>query len=123
MDRLLEKRKLALLSERKLEILKKLNGRRMTLSELSKELEISKSSVKGHLNKLVDAELIRRLNEGRKWIYYKLTDKGRKALYEESRKSILMLILSILSILIGISMAKISAPDLRLLKEVKIKIN
>jgi DNA-binding MarR family transcriptional regulator len=45
-------------------------------SELSKELNLATSTVVEHLNKLEEADLIKREETGHKWIYYSLTDKG-----------------------------------------------
>ncbi len=93
----------ALASETRIEILKKLDERRMTLTELSKELNMSKTAVKEHLDKLVQAGLIRKVDEGRKWMYYELTGKGKRILHPESRAKIILLISSaIASVLSGL---------------------
>jgi len=93
----------ALASETRIEILKKLDERRMTLTELSKELNMSKTAVKEHLDKLVQAGLIRKVDEGRKWMYYELTGKGKRILHPESRTKIILLISSaIASVLAGL---------------------
>jgi DNA-binding transcriptional ArsR family regulator len=67
----------ALSSESRVSILKNLNNRRMTLSELSKRLELENSTIKEHCNLLVRADLIKQIDEGRKWKYYELTNKGK----------------------------------------------
>jgi len=93
----------ALASETRIEILKKLDERRMTLTELSKELNMSKTAVKEHLDKLVQAGLIIKVDEGRKWMYYELTEKGKRILHPESRTKIILLISSaIASVLAGL---------------------
>lgn len=66
----------ALAADTRLDILKSLGRRRKTPSELSKELNLATSTVVEHLNKLEEADLIRREETGHKWIYYNLTDKG-----------------------------------------------
>lgn len=92
----------ALASETRIKILKKLDERRMTLAELSKSLNISKTTVKEHLDKLIDAGLIRRADESRKWVYYELTEKGKKILHPDSiTKIILLLSTAIASMLVG----------------------
>jgi DNA-binding transcriptional ArsR family regulator len=58
-------------------ILKSLNERRRTLSELSQKLSLGNSTIKEHCDILVDAELIQQIDEGRKWKYYELTQKGK----------------------------------------------
>lgn len=93
-----------LASETRLEILKKLDERRMTLTELAKSLDLSKTAVKEHLDKLVNAGLVRRVDEGRKWIYYELTSNGKTLMHpEEARiKLIISLIVAISFSAIGI---------------------
>jgi hypothetical protein len=56
--------------------LKSLGKRRKTPSELSKELNLATSTVVEHLDRLEEADLIRREETGHKWIYYNLTEKG-----------------------------------------------
>src|SRR5438445_14766 len=46
-------------------------------------LALSKPTLLEHLEKLQNAGLVKRMDEGRKWIYYELTDKGRKILHPE----------------------------------------
>ena len=93
----------ALASETRIEILKKLDEKRMTLTELSEVLDISKASVKEHLDRLVEAGLIERIDEGRKWVYYELTDKGRRILHPERATKIFLLLASAtLSITAGV---------------------
>ncbi len=91
-------------SETRIEILKKLDERRMTLSELSKALNLSKTTVKEHLNKLLEAGLVKRVDEGRKWIYYELTPEGKKLLQPErvSVKLILSVMAAATSMVLGI---------------------
>lgn len=68
----------ALAVDSRVNILKALRERRKTLTELSEELKLSVSSTKEHLEKLVDAGLIVRMDEGHKWKYYELTKKGEQ---------------------------------------------
>jgi len=68
----------ALSAESRVTILKSLGERRMTLSELSRRLDLEASTVKEHCTVLSDAELIKMIDEGRKWKYYELTQKGRQ---------------------------------------------
>ena len=70
----------ALSSESRVSILKNLKKRRHTLSELSKNLSLGNSTVKEHCDVLRRAELIEQFDEGRKWKYYALTEKGRQVI-------------------------------------------
>ncbi|MBR9690452.1 winged helix-turn-helix transcriptional regulator, partial [Candidatus Woesearchaeota archaeon] len=67
----------ALSVDNRVNILKILTQRNHTLSELASDLDMSNSAVKEHLDVLVKAGLIKQLDEGRKWKYYKLTFKGK----------------------------------------------
>lgn len=68
----------ALSSDSRVGILKSLGERRRTLSELSQKLDLGNSTVKEHCDILIDAELIKLVDEGRKWKYYQLTQKGKQ---------------------------------------------
>src|SRR2546425_12312328 len=73
----------ALASDVRVEVLKRLDARRETVTDLSNLLALSKPTLLEHLEKLQNAGLVKRIDEGRKWIYYELTDKGRKILHPE----------------------------------------
>ena len=60
------------------EILKALLERNKTLSELSRELNLTKPSVYYHLKRLSAEGLVRRLKNENKFVYYALTEKGRE---------------------------------------------
>ncbi len=68
----------ALSADSRVSILKSLGERRRTLSELSTKLSLGNSTIKEHCDILIDAELIRLVDEGRKWKYYELTPKGKQ---------------------------------------------
>jgi len=91
----------ALVSETRIVILKKLDKRAMTVSELARELGLAKSAVHEHLAKLVDAGLVEKRDAGRKWVYYHLTPKARGLLHPEERHRILVLLSSALLALLG----------------------
>ncbi|MBT4870405.1 MAG: winged helix-turn-helix transcriptional regulator [Candidatus Diapherotrites archaeon] len=92
----------ALSAQSRVSILKKLNERRMTLSELSKRIGLKGSTIKEHCNILLNAELITKIDEGRKWKYYELTGKGKQivapSFIEEAR---VLVTLCIGAIIIG----------------------
>jgi len=73
----------ALASDVRVEILKRLDARRETVTDLSNLLTLSKPTLLEHLEKLQSAGLVKRIDEGRKWIYYELSVKGRKILHPE----------------------------------------
>ncbi|HLE45608.1 MAG TPA: winged helix-turn-helix domain-containing protein, partial [Thermoplasmata archaeon] len=57
----------ALASEVRVEIMKRLDARRATVTDLSSLLDLSKPTLLEHLEKLQAAGLVKRLDEGRKW--------------------------------------------------------
>lgn len=88
----------ALSSDTRTEILKYLGQRRMTLSEISERLGMSLSSVKEHLDNLVSSGLIEKMDEGRKWKYYKLTGKGRNIVSPVDMRVSIVLVISAVAI-------------------------
>ncbi len=78
---------MALASESRIKLLKKLEERRMTVTELAKELGMSKPAILRHMNKLIEAGLVKKLEDKRKWVYYTLTFKGKNILHPEKVKN------------------------------------
>src|SRR5437867_9732057 len=91
----------ALASDVRVEVLKRLDARRETVTDLSNLLGLSKPTLLEHLEKLQSAGLVKRVDEGRKWIYYELTDKGRKILHPERVAITLVLGLTVALAAIG----------------------
>jgi DNA-binding transcriptional ArsR family regulator len=67
----------ALAADTRVDMLKKLAERKLTLTDLSNEMGMSPSTIKEHLDRLVEAGLIEPDDRGMKWKYYRLTSKGR----------------------------------------------
>jgi DNA-binding transcriptional ArsR family regulator len=70
----------ALSSDVRVAILKALDSRPMTMSELADRLGLARSTIHGHLSVLADADLVHHEN-ARKWRDYTLTEKGRRILH------------------------------------------
>ncbi len=92
-----------LASETRIGILKKLDKTRMTVTDLSKALDMSKATLFEHLEKLMKAGLIKKIKDQRKWVYYKLSWKGKKILHPERMKIAIVLSLFIISFIILVS--------------------
>lgn len=92
----------ALASDVRVEILKRLDVRRETVTDLSSLLSLSKPTLLEHLEKLQAAGLVKRIDEGRKWIYYELSDKGRKILHPEKVAITLALASAVVLAVIGV---------------------
>lgn len=82
----------ALASETRTGIIKLLQQRNYTLTEISKKLSLAAPTIKQHLAVLQGAELIQELDEGRKWKYYSLTRKGKNIFSPESSASIMIVL-------------------------------
>lgn len=81
-----------LASETRLGILKLLDKRRMTVSELARALELNKSTVHEHLAKLVEGGLlVRDESPEREWVYYDLTKTARYVLQPASARFVLLM--------------------------------
>lgn len=76
----------ALASETRVLILKELDKKRSTASEIAKALGISAQSASEHLENMRVAGLVDRVESGRKWVYFQLTEKGKAVLHPENKK-------------------------------------
>ncbi|MBP2144772.1 DNA-binding transcriptional ArsR family regulator [Methanofollis sp. W23] len=84
-----------LASEQRVQIMKHLDEKRMTLTELSQEMQCAKSTVHHHVEKLMASGLITDIDEGHRWIYLELTLKGRMILHPSEKTRIVLLLTSI----------------------------
>lgn len=91
----------ALASETRTSIIKHLQQRNHTLSELSKKTNLSAPTIKQHLEILEKAGLIQQMDNGRKWKYYCLTKKGEKITSSEEPKNILIVLAANFIVLAG----------------------
>ncbi|MDD5162986.1 MAG: winged helix-turn-helix domain-containing protein [Candidatus ainarchaeum sp.] len=82
----------ALASETRTGLIKLLQQRNHTLSELAQKTSLAAPTIKQHLEILEKAGLVEQADEGRKWKYYSLTKKGKKILCGEEPKSILIVL-------------------------------
>src|SRR5881296_1383681 len=71
------------------------------VTDVSNLMTLSKPTLLEHLEKLQSAGLVKRVDEGRKWIYYELSDKGRKILHPERVAITLVLGLAVALAAIG----------------------
>lgn len=70
----------ALAGEKRIQILKELGKRRKTQSELAQALGISAPTVAEHVSLLEKAGLVHSIDDGHKWKYFALTEKGKELL-------------------------------------------
>ncbi len=88
----------ALAQDTRIAILKELEKRRKTQSELAKSLAMSVSTIKEHLDNLESVDLVKQIDEGYKWKYYELTKKGKKIITPSETKIWISLALTILAL-------------------------
>lgn len=87
----------SLASGTRITILKSLDRRRKMLTELAKELKMSPSTVKEHMDNLCLSGLTEQMDEGHKWKYYELTRKGKNILHPSETRIWIMLSISALA--------------------------
>ncbi len=86
----------------RMDILKELSEGSRTPSDLSKKLKKSDSTIVEHLDTLVKAGLVKKIEQpGKKWIFYTLTDRGDGIISSKSRRLVIILITSLVSIVGG----------------------
>ena len=89
----------ALAAPTRLEILKLLDKRPHTTSELAEQLQFAVPTIKEHLDSLEGARLVLRTDDGHKWKYYKLTPKGHAVLTPHETNFTILLATTALSAL------------------------
>ena len=90
-------------ADTRVDILKALEKRPMTASELSRRLTRHVTTIAEHMEMLRGSNLVERVERpGRKWVYYKLTKDGKKVLHPESYKWVM--VISILFIVVASSL-------------------
>ncbi|NLA99614.1 MAG: winged helix-turn-helix transcriptional regulator [Methanomicrobiales archaeon] len=90
-----------LASETRLDILKTLNIRRMTITELADSLSLAKSTVHHHLQRLADAGFVAAGEDGHAWVYYALTPEGRALLHPHGSARVRIILTAGLASLAG----------------------
>jgi len=93
----------ALASDTRLNILKVLDGKKMSLNDITKETKLHKMTLHEHLTKLTMAGFIKKIErEGHKWIYYKLSWKGQSLLHPENTRLVVMFSITFFTLISGI---------------------
>jgi DNA-binding transcriptional ArsR family regulator len=93
-----------LASETRVGILKNLDDKQMTVSDLARAMEMNKATLFEHLEKMITAGLIKKKEDERKWVYYHITWKGKNILHPERTKIMIALGISIICSIILISL-------------------
>ncbi|MBO8181644.1 MAG: winged helix-turn-helix transcriptional regulator [Archaeoglobus sp.] len=82
-------------------ILSQLKSRPYTISELAKITGYSKPTLAYHLEKLCETGMVKRVENGRKWVYYELTEKGRKLITRDAALLVGLLFAAISSFILS----------------------
>ncbi len=91
----------ALSSDVRVAILKSLDSRPMTVSELADRLGLARSTIHEHLAVLADADLVTH-ERARKWRDYALTERGRRILHPgQDHRIIILLGTSLIAVTAG----------------------
>ncbi len=82
-------------------ILSRLESRPHTVSELARTTGYSKPTLVYHLEKLCETGMVRRVENGRKWVYYELTERGKRIIKQDTITLVVLLISAISSIIVS----------------------
>jgi DNA-binding transcriptional ArsR family regulator len=94
-----------LASDTRLDILRALDGKKMSLKDISNTTKLNKATLHEHLAKLNEAGLVKKKErEGHKWVYYKLTWKGEGLLHPENTRIVVLFTTTFVSLFFGIVM-------------------
>jgi DNA-binding transcriptional ArsR family regulator len=91
-----------LASNTRIDILKLLDESQFTVSDISRKLDMNKATVHEHLTKLMEVGLVKKDDSPRKWVYYRLTWKGRNLLHPERVRVMVSLGIMLTVIVLGV---------------------
>jgi len=95
-----------LASSTRIDIMKLLDESQLTVSDVSRRLEMNKATVHEHLTRLMEVGLVKKEDTDRKWVYYSLTWKGRNLLHPERVKVMVTLAtIAIVCVIVGLALA------------------
>ncbi len=95
-----------LASSTRIDIMKLLDESQLTVSDVSRRLNMNKATVHEHLTRLIEVGLVKKEDTDRKWVYYSLTWKGKNLLHPERVKVMVTLAtIAIAFVLVGLAFA------------------
>ena len=93
----------ALASDSRLDILRALDGKKLSLRDISKVTSLNKATLHEHLIKLNEAGLVKKYErEGHKWVYYRLSWKGEGLLHPENNRIVVLFTTTLITLFFGI---------------------
>lgn len=94
----------ALASDTRLNILRTLDGKKMSLNDIAKSTNLHKVTLHEHLFRLTEAGFIKKIErEGHKWVYYKLSWKGESLLHPENTRIVVLFSITFFTLFFGLS--------------------
>jgi len=92
-----------LASEVRLDILRTLDGKKLSLNEIETATKLHKMTLHEHLSKLVESGFVNKIErEGHKWVYYKLSWKGESLIHPENTKVVVLFSTTFITLFFGI---------------------
>lgn len=102
-----------LASQTRVAILKALDRRRMSLSEVAGECDLALSTVHEQMTHLVEAGFVVSEDDGHRWVYYALTPDGEAILHPQKQvKVLVVLAATALTLVAGLGMIALYLYDL-----------
>ncbi|WP_067049513.1 ArsR/SmtB family transcription factor [Methanofollis ethanolicus] len=102
-----------LASQTRVAILKALDRRRLSLSEVAGECDLALSTVHEQMTHLVEAGFVVSENDGHRWVYYALTPDGKAILHPNKQvKVLVVLATAALTVFAGLSTIALYLYDL-----------
>lgn len=86
-------------ADTRIAILKALQERRKTQSELAAQLKLAGPTVLEHLQQLETTGLVEKMEEGRKWKYYRLTSSAERLLSRQRVHAVVMLAVGLIAVI------------------------
>jgi len=94
----------ALASDTRLNILKTLDGKKLSLNDLSRFTSLHKVTLHEHLSRLNEAGFIKKIErEGHKFVYYQLSWKGQSLLHPENTRIVILFSITFFTLFFGFS--------------------
>jgi DNA-binding transcriptional ArsR family regulator len=94
----------ALASDTRLNILKTLDGKKLSLNDIARSTNLHKVTLHEHLSRLNEAGFIKKIErEGHKFVYYQLSWKGQSLLHPENTRIVILFSITFFTLFFGLS--------------------
>ena len=94
----------ALASDTRLNIIRTLDGKKLSLNDIAQSTNLHKVTLHEHLSRLTEAGFIKKIErEGHKWVYYKLSWKGESLIHPENTRIVVLFSITFFTLFFGLS--------------------